>query len=220
MNKFVISDLHLGHDKILEFVNLSTGETLRPWNTLDEMHEALLDRWNSVVSDKDIVYILGDVSFNFDAAKSFFSKAKGIKELILGNHDQIFPNGDGKPRLDLSWFRRVDGARFLDIVIDNIPMPVCLSHIPVNENILDGKRAAFNLHGHLHSGVVKCEQERIIRRGHPTGISFVVTDDLRYINTCVEAIDYTPAKLDVLVKERFDRIEKDMRTVSENLVGK
>lgn len=43
--KFYISDLHLGHDNIIRFDN-------RPFGSVEEMTEEIIDNWNSVVSKK------------------------------------------------------------------------------------------------------------------------------------------------------------------------
>lgn len=51
--KRYISDLHLGHANVLKFDQ-------RPFLTLDEMHETIINNWNSVVDKTDDVYILGD----------------------------------------------------------------------------------------------------------------------------------------------------------------
>lgn len=48
-----ISDLHLGDKNIFKLDN-------RLFKDLDEMHEVLINNWNFVVRDEDIVYILGD----------------------------------------------------------------------------------------------------------------------------------------------------------------
>lgn len=53
MANYYISDLHIGHENILRFDN-------RPFADLNEMHNAIVTRWNSVVTGNDTVYILGD----------------------------------------------------------------------------------------------------------------------------------------------------------------
>ena len=52
--KFYISDLHFGHKNILGFDN-------RPFVDIEQMNNELIRRWNSVVSDGDVVYVLGDM---------------------------------------------------------------------------------------------------------------------------------------------------------------
>ena len=52
-NVFVTSDLHFYHNNIIKLCN-------RPYKDLEEMHIALINNWNSVVTNEDDVYILGD----------------------------------------------------------------------------------------------------------------------------------------------------------------
>ena len=53
-NIFLTSDLHFGHNK--EFIY-----KVRGFNSIEEMNEAIIERWNSVVNNDDDVYVLGDL---------------------------------------------------------------------------------------------------------------------------------------------------------------
>lgn len=50
------SDTHFGHNNIMKFCQ-------RPWKTVEEMDNALIQNWNSVVGENDIVFHLGDFAF-------------------------------------------------------------------------------------------------------------------------------------------------------------
>lgn len=84
------SDTHLGHANILKY-------TARPFNTVDEMNEALIDNWNTVVSPGDVVYHLGDFAFNNHAR--FCSRLNGQVVLIEGSHDRM----SAKERKAFTW---------------------------------------------------------------------------------------------------------------------
>ena len=49
--------------------------------------------WNSIVTDADHVYVVGDFSLDRhpETIKSYLNKLKGSKHLILGNHDLLKP---------------------------------------------------------------------------------------------------------------------------------
>ena len=80
---FYISDLHFGHKNIIRYDN-------RPFKSVEEMDNALIQNWNKVVSNEDIVYILGDISWHDeDKTYEIFNKLNGGKVLIKGNHDNI-----------------------------------------------------------------------------------------------------------------------------------
>lgn len=79
---FFTSDLHIGHQSVLEF-------SKRPFRDLDHMHSSLVKRFNSVLDDDSVLYILGDVGLcSSDLLSDIVSKIKGTKVLILGNHDK------------------------------------------------------------------------------------------------------------------------------------
>lgn len=125
-NIFFISDLHLGHKKILEFSPNRGGH--------DEVShsEWLVNQWNKVVTKHDLVYVLGDVCFNKEHLK-YLKMMKGKKNLVLGNHDE-FP---------LSIYQEYFGKIFGITKYKGF----WLSHAPVHEQELRGK---MNIHGHVH----------------------------------------------------------------------
>ena len=133
---FLISDTHFGHTNVCKFLR-DDGTPLRPWNDVNEMNEALVERWNSVVTDKDKVYMLGDVAIPRHGLRWLF-ELKGTKVLIRGNHD-IFKLSDYLPH-----FKDIRGCHYLDKTL--------LTHIPVHPVNLT--RYAANIHGHLHFRVI------------------------------------------------------------------
>ena len=122
--------------EVCEFLN-SDNSKLRPWTSVEEMDEALVANWNSVVNKKDKVYHLGDVVINRKALGTL-SRLNGEKVLIKGNHDI---------------FRLTDyTAHFKDIRAYHVLDKMLLSHIPVHP---DSKgRFKANIHGHTHSNRV------------------------------------------------------------------
>lgn len=80
MNYF-IADLHLGHKNCLRFDN-------RPFKTIEEQDNYVIENWNKKITVNDDVYILGDFSW-YDDNKTIdiFSNLNGKLHLIKGNHD-------------------------------------------------------------------------------------------------------------------------------------
>ena len=72
---WLIADPHFGHAGVTKFLR-EDGSKLRPWDSVEEMDEALVKNWNSVVGDKDRVYLLGDVVINRKALP-IISRLKG-----------------------------------------------------------------------------------------------------------------------------------------------
>lgn len=79
--KYYISDLHLFHNRILEKFN-------RPFSSVEEMHEMIINNWKNKVKADDTVYILGDVGmYHPKEIGNILNNLPGHKILITGNHD-------------------------------------------------------------------------------------------------------------------------------------
>ena len=79
---YYIADLHFGHENIIRLCS-------RPFADAEEMDRTLIDNWNSVVTDKDEVYVVGDFCFTTKKkAVDYLVQLKGKKHLIIGNHDK------------------------------------------------------------------------------------------------------------------------------------
>jgi calcineurin-like phosphoesterase family protein len=58
---FFTSDHHFGHANVIRFDNESFGKVARPYADVYEMNEDMISKWNSEVSENDIVFHLGDI---------------------------------------------------------------------------------------------------------------------------------------------------------------
>lgn len=135
---FLISDTHFGHAGVTKFLRADGVTKLRPWDSVEEMDEAMINNWNKVVGPKDVVWHLGDVVINRKALKTL-DRLNGRKKLVMGNHD-IFNAEDY-----LAYFEDLKGFHKLDTF--------ALSHIPLHVDSI-GRWASGNIHGHLHSNNV------------------------------------------------------------------
>ena len=81
---FVTSDLHFNHNR--EFIWGPRG-----FHSVEGMNEAIIQRWNSVVSPEDTVYVLGDLCLGGGDAlaknEELLMRLNGNLQIILGNHD-------------------------------------------------------------------------------------------------------------------------------------
>ena len=126
---FLTADLHLGHKKLAE---------VRGFKSTDEHDQHIKERWNSVVTDKDKVYVLGDVCFG---KKNMYklNELNGRKILIKGNHDDL------KASIYLQYFHDIRASHQLDMYL--------LTHIPVHP--ISAHRWVGNIHGHTHAHKVR-----------------------------------------------------------------
>jgi calcineurin-like phosphoesterase family protein len=83
MFDYIASDLHLGHDNIIEYCN-------RPFDTVEEMDESIIGYWNSLVNKSDSVLFLGDLTLaGEEIAIEYLDKLNGDITFIQGNHDRL-----------------------------------------------------------------------------------------------------------------------------------
>lgn len=193
-NLFITSDLHLYHENMLRGRKIG----IRPFETLDQMHETLVQNWNRVVGPQDKVYVLGDITLSRSPERlNILRELRGRLRLVLGNHDT-------QPLTTyLVYFEKVFAVRTLADIV--------LTHIPLHPVEFD--RWKGNIHGHRHDRSVT-RLERTSERWVPTDPSIYpdgggVTretiervPDTRYVNACVEVNAYTPQPFDVL-RERL-----------------
>ena len=169
---YVISDLHLEHQKMYQFT-WEDGTPARPnpftkqfFSSMEEHDNFLIAQWNKKVSRDDTVYLLGDVCIHPRGLWKL-GQLSGRKILVPGNHD-IFPIKDYLP-----YFSDIRGY----IVKNNI----IYSHIPINVESMN--RYSMNVHGHTHNFRIKN--------------SVIEADNLRYYPVSVEhTIDYAPIAID------------------------
>lgn len=170
-NIWVISDTHFNHANILTFKG-TDGKLIRPdFDSVEDMNETMIDRWNSVVKEGDKVYHLGDVYMGSqNDAETVLSRLNGTKRLIVGNHDVIY--GKGNPLQ--KFFKKIYLWRSFK------ELGLLLTHVPVHPDHIGSDRV--NVHGHIH--------EKTVTLGDSI--------DQRYHCVCVEHTNYTPVNIDEL----------------------
>lgn len=123
---YFIGDLHFGHNNIHKFrsdLQLSSEEAHR---------EFLIDRWNSTINKRDVVWLLGDICFKRELIPQL-DRLRGHKYMVLGNHDL---NG----KFYSEHVNKVCGVvKYKGL---------WLSHAPIHPAEL---RGSPNVHGHVHS---------------------------------------------------------------------
>lgn len=78
---YITSDLHFGHER--EFLYGPRGFT-----TISEHDQKIIENWNFIVKDEDIIYVLGDIMLNNNVnGRKCWNQLRGEKHVILGNHD-------------------------------------------------------------------------------------------------------------------------------------
>lgn len=131
---FVISDTHFGDGNIIKYEN-------RPFETIEEMDNKLIENWNNAVSDKDTIFHLGDFSAYTDKIKikEIFDKLNGRKILVMGNHDNIL---SVKEWLKIGF----DEVYSYPLIYNEF---IVMQHQP--PQYINDKTPFFYIYGHVHA---------------------------------------------------------------------
>ena len=181
MTIFFTSDTHFNQHTIIAYGG-------RPFSSVGEMDEALIERWNARVKPSDHIYHLGDVSMKRPRmVKHLVDRLNGHRRLIRGNHD-IYHT---KEYLDAGW-NELYSMRYIDRIM--------FSHIALHPDSM-GPYVA-NVHGHIH------------QHASPTPVMRLDKETSRviwkpYVNISVEVTNYTP----ISFEEVKDRIKKDQQSL-------
>ncbi len=155
MTTWFTADQHFGHTNIIDYCG-------RPFASVSEMNEALIERWNARVREDDTVWVLGDVAMGpIDESLAAVRRLAGRKILVAGNHDRCW-YGHGERAFE--WMDRYLDAGFDEIVqgspaIEIDGVSVVLSHFPYEGDSRATDRyvehrppddGRWLLHGHVH----------------------------------------------------------------------
>lgn len=150
---FWTSDAHLGHARICELAD-------RPFTSVDEMNETIINNWNDTVSPDDIVWVLGDfVMGQKSETLPLVTRLNGTIRLVPGNHDRVHPS-DKQCAKWLPQYEAV-GIDVMDpeitMMVPGIDMSMC--HFPFEgdshgddrySDLRPEDHGQILLHGHVH----------------------------------------------------------------------
>lgn len=134
------------------------------------MDEHMIERHNATVKPHDVVHFLGDLGFDQKHLTEILPRLHGRKYLVLGNHDRMDAG------FYIKHFKKVRGWFHYT---ENGAAMIC-THCPIHESSFLGRYNGncINVHGHVHGRNL---------------------NDPKYVNVCVEAVDYKPVHYDTLM---------------------
>jgi calcineurin-like phosphoesterase family protein len=137
------SDPHFGHKNVIKYCE-------RPFDSIEEMDEILIDRWNMVIDHDDLIICCGDFSLtNPKSTNEILNKLNGNKVLIKGNHEKSILsnklnrdmfNGGIYDLLNITVIDDEVEYGFQDIILCHYPM------LSWNKS----HRGSWQLFGHVH----------------------------------------------------------------------
>lgn len=216
---YVTSDLHLNHQR--DFIYAARG-----YSSIEEMNKDLIRKYNSVVTDNDEVYILGDLCLG--GADSLIDNFKmlsllnGKIHIVLGNHCT------STRRKMYETLPQVVSISYAEMVQYH-KYHFYLSHYPtLTANLDDGKplRArTINLCGHSHTKdpfadwekgcIYHCEVDA--HDGFPVSLDTIIEDMKQRV---LEDEDHYAKQLAALKKcfdEPFEVVPSIIKTIEYSL---
>src|ERR1035437_10155834 len=138
---YFTSDPHLGHANILKYAS-------RPFPNVEVMNNTILTNWNNVVTPKDEVYLVGDVSFlQASQTRTLLNRLNGKIYLVRGNHDKIHR----LPTERFEWIKDMFTVKVQELDYGQKPFKqeIVLCHYAMR--VWDKSHfGAWHLYGHSH----------------------------------------------------------------------
>ena len=190
------SDCHFGHRNVVEF-------THRPWANKNQMEKGLIQNWNRVVSDRDIVFVLGD--FYYHESRGELQKLVGT---LKGKKIYFIPGNHDKPK---AWEDIPDRVEILDTIstvfirgcfcsMPTVSIELVLSHYPLLTWAHWKSYACIHLFGHIHSGPYRTEYPLPEDAVDVPGKDLFFPQGHKMYDVGVDNNDYTPVSLYSLCK--------------------
>lgn len=164
-----ISDLHLNHRNIIPYC-------ARPFESVEEMNEVLIENWNKRVKNGQRVFCLGDFALcERDKIIELGQRLNGRKILVFGNHD-----GASIESYRLAGFEQVSRYPLLfgNLMLSHTPLSWC---------------PYVNVHGHIHNK--RIEDCTDLYKG-------ILAN---YINVSADVTNFAPIELEELVVKIKER---------------
>jgi len=155
---FFSSDHHFGHRAIIDYAD-------RPFETVGEMDDALVEAWNARVSPKDEVYYLGDISMTRTSRTAeLVNRLNGRIYYLRGNHDDAL-----KPVVTarFEWVKDYYELRHQKAGTQEQwgrhAAKIILFHYPI-QVWRENHFGSWHLHGHSHGSLRPLPSQENIRR--------------------------------------------------------
>lgn len=136
---YFTADTHFNHENIIKY-------SKRPFDSIKEMNEVLIENWNAVIKSADIIYHLGDFAIGrIDKCENILRHLNGQIYLCVGSHDKIITHSGLR-----QYFKKID--KNFEIKIDN--QHVFMSHY-LHKIWSRSHYGSYHLCGHSHGGMNK-----------------------------------------------------------------
>lgn len=171
---------------------------VRGFNSIEEMNETIIQKWNKTVSAEDDVYILGDVILGDPSNIEYVKRLNGKIHIVLGNHDTA---------------NREKMYRELPNVVEVAEVGIRLkykkhhfvfTHYPMMTGNLEKeslKQMSLNLYGHTHQLTNFYNDMPYMYHvgvdshdGYPVLLDDIIEEMYAKVKECVAFLDEEPAE--------------------------
>jgi|SRR5579859_86237 len=137
---FFTADTHFGHARIIDLCS-------RPFETVEDMDEEMIARWNKVVGPDDFVWHLGDFTMKgAEEALAYRQRLNGRIALIWGNHDR-----QSVRSLPASCWEHLAGSRFAtEVKVEGWDLTLCHYAMRAWNGSFHKTGKSLMLYGHSH----------------------------------------------------------------------
>lgn len=179
-----VSDTHFYHKKLVLTCD-EHFERCRTYQTVVEMNDDIVSKWNSMIDNNDIVIFLGDFALSLphsqlrhEFERLMFDELHGQKLFIRGNHDKALVQ---KTKDIVVWH---DGLTFDYHGKHYICQHEDFNECPISAFLLANDKPNVLVHGHTHE---------------ETAVSTYAELDMKQNCVCWE-VAYAPISIDNLVE--------------------
>ena len=167
---FFTSDSHFGETRITPTFN----PFFRPFKSVEEQNDVMVERINEIVGEDDELYHLGDVAYTLDGISCMDRIKCKNRTLILGNYDVDMP--EKMPLLHAAF----NGQVFDSILREFDGVLMYLNHYPTN-----AVSYAFNIVGHIH-GLWKVQPNMVNVGGDAWHFRPVSLEQVLFVKNAIE----------------------------------
>lgn len=142
-NVFFVSDEHFSHKNVIKYCN-------RPFSSVEEMNETMINNHNFTVKDSDITFHLGDftlINNSFMVYENIITRLNGDHIFLKGSHDY--------------WLNNKNALTLIEVMVDDYHLTLC------HYCLRTWPRSHFNtwhLYGHSHGSLPS------IGKSHDVGV--------------------------------------------------
>ncbi|MCM1234393.1 MAG: hypothetical protein NC489_30195 [Ruminococcus flavefaciens] len=150
---------------------------------VEQYADMFVSNWNRVTADTDMTIFVGDIGKQCPRTIECLRSLKGIKILVIGNHDVCW----GQQLYDSSLFQGTHRSIW--------QQQVFVQHIPL---VVDLVGVSYYVHGHHHRYDLPGMQQELLRYSR----------DVYRLNCAADLIGHTPRTLQELILQKELLLEK------------